>query len=526
MPTGSAVSSSSQRTGERQTGRPVRGNLSLWALLFLAFVLRIIGTWRSLNLDEIASLEYSGQPFASIFGYIVANDTHPPLYYLLLHFWRYLGSSEVWIRLPNVLLGVGVCYLSYLLALQFVSRSWALLALLLAATAPSLIFVSQLARNYTLMSLSVGLSTYCMIRLIKNPRPVHWIGYVLAAAAGIYSFYMGAYILLAQNAAFVMSLPRGWRPIRNWILAQAAVIMLFAPWIPSFLAQAGAVKVDPTSQHGLSIRTLAYLWPAVIGSVEPLSVLNLLTTYGFSIIEKLVIMALTGIAVLASARAMLNRRREFKDWGIGHYRDLVVFTTIIVGVAAVAVVLKITRNVFVAPHYFAFLSTFGCVLAVMLLSRVKLRAAYVTVGVICLLQLLKYGHTYAVQEDWRGACRFLDSNLHSDSCLVTVSYHSAPCIRYYARGDYEPRGLPFDIPGVRSRPAGLEFVQAIEPRDMAAIDAELSKHSTIYMVWSHVQRGPVDRGEKLMKRWFVGNGYEVVDTHVYPGVIVEQYDRS
>lgn len=144
-------------------------------LLLLAFILRLINLNQSFWLDEGAQMVMSQKPV--LFQWIGRiNDFHPPLYYLLMHFWLKLGRSEWFLRLPAVLSGVATVYFIYLIARKIINEKVAVLSALFLTFAPFQIYYSQEARMYSLFAL---LTTASMLFLWKksgvftslSPRP-------------------------------------------------------------------------------------------------------------------------------------------------------------------------------------------------------------------------------------------------------------------------------------------------------------------------------------------------------------------
>ena len=79
------------------------------AIIAAGAILRIIaanGTY--LNPDEALHyvLAHQENPLA-VYRASLTN-AHPPLYFLLLYLWRFLGSSELFLRLPSVIAGVAL----------------------------------------------------------------------------------------------------------------------------------------------------------------------------------------------------------------------------------------------------------------------------------------------------------------------------------------------------------------------------------------------------------------------------------
>jgi len=130
---------------------------------------------------------------------IVAKDTAPPLYYLLLFAWtRIFGSSEIAIRSLSVLLSLGTALTACLIAKhiwgslsRLEGRKTALWAGLLTLANPFLFPFAFEGRMYAILVFFVTLSFYFFI------TKKFW-GYILSAAAAIYSHHYAALALVFQ----------------------------------------------------------------------------------------------------------------------------------------------------------------------------------------------------------------------------------------------------------------------------------------------------------------------------------------
>jgi len=79
----------------------------IFLVLFLALILRLINLNQSLWLDEAVGAITVKGPFLGIFEEL-RGDFHPPLYHILMWGWvRIFGASEISLRMPSVLFGVG-----------------------------------------------------------------------------------------------------------------------------------------------------------------------------------------------------------------------------------------------------------------------------------------------------------------------------------------------------------------------------------------------------------------------------------
>jgi uncharacterized membrane protein len=141
------------------TGRRFAPLLILLLLILLGYWLRVhnldaFSFWT----DEGLTPERSGYPIAQILRNeiviqgVVTRDTHPPLYYLIIHVTRQLfGLGDFAFRYPSVLFGVLLIPLIYQLARRMGGLGLGLIVALLAAVNPLQVYYSQEARMYSLL---------------------------------------------------------------------------------------------------------------------------------------------------------------------------------------------------------------------------------------------------------------------------------------------------------------------------------------------------------------------------------------
>jgi hypothetical protein len=89
----------------------------------------------------------------------------------------------------------------------------------------------------------------------RRPPLGPWLAYVLAAAAGLYTLYYFAFLLLALNLLVLRRLWAQPRPVpqpatrrpflARWLAAQLAVLLLFLPWLPIAFRQITNPPVPP-----------------------------------------------------------------------------------------------------------------------------------------------------------------------------------------------------------------------------------------------------------------------------------------
>ncbi len=266
--------------------------LILLLILALGAVLRIVNLGAdSIWLDEAYSIQFARLPLQQLIDETASSDVHPPLYYLLLHYWiKLCGDSEAGARLLSALFSLLSILMLYALAALLFDRATGLLSALLLSLSLFHIEFAQEARMYTLLAFLSLCSLYFFLKLFTTEtRAPALTGYVVTTSLLMHTHVYGFFILLAQHL-FFCSLYFSRRDVfkqllKRWLLLQGALIVLFLPWLSVMLAQFERV------QHGFWIPrpTLNFLrltWMIYSGSTLlsflfiPLVALGLIAQYG------------------------------------------------------------------------------------------------------------------------------------------------------------------------------------------------------------------------------------------------------
>lgn len=390
----------------------------IFLILTAGFILRIINLDQSLWLDEATQLILSAKSISEIIHNRVA-DFHPPLSYLLYHFWLKLGSSEVWLRLLPVIFGVATVFAIYLLTIRMFNKRIALLSALLLSISPYHIYYSQEVRMYSLAALLATLSMYFFVNIIKGKRLTDTLAYVIATTSLLYTHYLGVFLVLSQ---FIFILICCKEKTRQFIAVTAVVTVLYIPWLPSLLKQL---------QGGSNIDVYLPGWREML-TLSPLKAIPL-TIFKFSagridfdntilyMVVALVVLSIFGYLVLKGIKRELRTNNYF-----------VIFWFFVPLILAYVVSFKIPLNqpfrlLFILPAFYILIS-----LGIDSLSRVK--GVFITlVVIISLLGLtMYYLNPRFYREDWRGAVKFLDEKSIEDQAPVVFIWPEpfAPYIWY------------------------------------------------------------------------------------------------
>lgn len=152
-----------------------------WLVIIIALAggfLRVLllGT-KGMWLDETFSVWLANQNVADMLQWIVKIDQHPPLYYLLLHFWvGFFGDSPYFARLLSALFGTATIPVIYLIGKRISGTVVGLSAAVFLALSLFNIYFAQETRMYTLLTFNASVAIYALVRLLTDPRSTKLIG--------------------------------------------------------------------------------------------------------------------------------------------------------------------------------------------------------------------------------------------------------------------------------------------------------------------------------------------------------------
>lgn len=215
----------------------------LLALILAGFALRVFRLdAQSLWYDEGVTVMVAQLPPAAAVAWTAA-DIQPPLYYLDVALWgRLAGWSEWSVRFLSAWWGTLVLPLLALVASRLARRpAAAVTVVLLAAVHPLLVYYSQEARMYAMLTALAVLAGYLTIRHADAPAARRTlVFYVLTAVAAVYTHYFAFFLLLALGVAFLLDAvwTRGeghaaswFGRVRGFLAANAVVLLCYLPWL-------------------------------------------------------------------------------------------------------------------------------------------------------------------------------------------------------------------------------------------------------------------------------------------------------
>ncbi len=251
--------------------------MKIWLtlILVLALSLRLVNLSQSFWLDEASQAMMSQKTISNIW-YQRSGDFHPPLFYVLAHYWMQINRSEAFLRLLPMSFGVISVGLIY-----FLNKKIGLMAALFLAINPYHIYYSQEFRSYSLLMM-LGL----LSMLLMQRKKYVWMAIVNSLL--LYTHYSAIFLILAQ--IFINP---------STISYLLITIILYIPWIPQFVSQLHAgVNIDallPGWRNVLSLTPIKampeILFKFMAGRVNlfprwlyAIYIIFVLTTFGISVL--------------------------------------------------------------------------------------------------------------------------------------------------------------------------------------------------------------------------------------------------
>jgi hypothetical protein len=376
--------------------------------------------WR----DEVASVVFAKATVGELLT-LVGRDrervglVNMATYYLILHFWLFIGETEARIRLLSVLAGVLAVVPVYFAARHIAGWLAGGLAAATFALLPFVIRYSQEARGYSLSMLAAGGLTWLVLVGVERRALWPWLTYGILATLGLYVHFFVALVIGAHGLWLLAT-----RQVPGWRESLMALAPMAVGVIPILLA-IGEYGGGHLWLSGVTLDQVATVFSGLLGS--PLAVL---AAFG-----------LGAVAVLA-------QRTDRRLW-------LLVATALLPIV--VTVILSMVKPL-LAPRYLVV--SLPAIAVMMGCGLVALRNQWRVVGIMALAAVMlvnvprAYGDIH--QQDWRGAARWILRDAVSGDRMIVRGFGWRP-LDYYL--DRYRAGAPLPR---QTSPAGAVKNRAID----------------------------------------------------------------
>jgi uncharacterized membrane protein len=475
---------------------------ALVAIVLLGFalrasVLRTESLWR----DETDVIRFAFEPLSSLLTRFGGAAFNGPLYHLIMGGWLSLaGSSDIGLRYFSLVFGILLIVLIYAIARTIDGERTALLAVLIAALSPILIWYSGEGKMYTFQPALLALAMLALLQALRpaNRNALWWTLFISCVIASF-----GAHILspLFLAVAGISVLAHGRVALnrhRIGLLVSAAVLLL--PFIPLLFTQferflSGVDLGHPYYPLTVMTQSLLFNWTLGLNNDAPVIISNPPPA-----LVGALRWAAVGLLLLAAISGGLGLRRRY---GVA----LLAWVAL-----PVLLVFVISQNVPVfQPRYLLWSAPAFYILAAAGVRRFGAleRPALALIATLFLLGFL--GQTiFPIRPNLRAAFGELQPRLASGDVVV----HQIPYTRF-----------SFDYYIGIQAPAGLGFQDGpYTNNDMspAELELELAPLLNAPRVWL-VEVTPEYWDKRGMVRSWMDGTFTLEDRRVYHGVSVSLY---
>ncbi|MDD5136301.1 MAG: glycosyltransferase family 39 protein [Candidatus Omnitrophica bacterium] len=492
------------------------------ALLFIGLLLRSINIDKEISGDEALIMGICSQDFNTMVGMFMKADVYPPLPYMVVHYMLKVNKAVAFIRSYFVLFGLGACLIIYLLAKEYFNITVARLALTLSVFSPISIFTSQYIRSYIDSAFWILLSCLFMLKLLKGKdRLAYWLGYVLAAAVSLYTFYLSALLIVAQAVFVTILLFRDKKRLLKWYAAFLLVGLCFLPWLPSAIHQYNNISIDnyDWSQKGFNIGPLRVgLYIRNIFSVIGFDPFFMVFRDGaashFSGMKAL----LTASGLTALFIAFIYYVRSLKKGGprlrrepAGFFYFLLLAPLLMLWIMAGAF------NILPNARYLVVLNGFFLIIAASAISEIfrAKRVLGILAGVLLIgIFASRIASAVGPEFEYKKASSFIEKNMPEGSYLICVSVRPE-LERPYASIDFA------DYIKLNDKKSAYVISSAQKLEEVKGILAK-AKKIWFYRVYGNMEVfGANNIVEELLKR----EGYSKKDTDLFKNIDITRYEK-
>ena len=388
-------------------------------LTALALGLRWACIHQSLFGDELfLYLDVHGRSLGQVFSAVHDTEKTPPLYFLLGWLLARGSDATVLVRLPSLVASAATVPLIYWVGLRTVGRRAGVVAAAWFAISPFAIFYGTEARSYALVTALVALATAALLSALEERRARWWLLYVAAATGAIYSHYIAGLVLIPQ---VVWALWTNRQSLREQVIANAAVFILFLPWLPSFIVQVRHSDAEARRLSILAPLTIQNLFDAIGRALAGNPFLGLRGVPG--LVTLVVLAAALAVGAVARLTALRGGGRRFRPT-LATRTGLLLLLALLPPILITVYSLQphtsflLARNLSVAVPYALLL--FGWLLVSV---RPPLTAVLPLVALAALLiGTVKELSPSAQRPDQLYSARFIDAHAAPNAPVVDVEY--------------------------------------------------------------------------------------------------------
>ena len=213
----------------------VQRNPLVWALplqaLLLLWNLDLLDPWG----DEWFTIAAVAEPVGHVVSEVAAN-IHPPLYFLLLHYWIQLPgilSPVASMRAMSAVWALVATAIIYMLWLRRERPQFQAKFLALWALSPCTLLLARMARSYSMQVALASVAIYSAPRWAEQPRNWKWLlAFVGSSTALLYTHYLSG-LAVAGGVCVTFLIQKRFKLVAVFVTLLA---VLYSPWVLTLIS--------------------------------------------------------------------------------------------------------------------------------------------------------------------------------------------------------------------------------------------------------------------------------------------------
>src|SRR5271165_7135755 len=205
-----------------------------------------------LNSDEALHFRLANQVSLALAYKASLTSAHPPLFIFLLYFWRALGTSELWLRLPSVIAGMVFCWMFYKWLTKIAGRLAGLIGLLFVALLPPMVLLGAEVRQYALLLAFLASALYFLDEAFAGNSAARMAAFSLCIYLGLLTHYSAFLFAAALGIYALIRILKERSPtsvVTAWAIGQLGALALAMFLYKTHLSKLGAGD-SRTPMHG------------------------------------------------------------------------------------------------------------------------------------------------------------------------------------------------------------------------------------------------------------------------------------
>ncbi len=246
----------------------------------------------------------------TIKGLALEEPQHPPLYFIMELFWvQWFGNSVAVRRSLSAIISLLVFPCLYWLCLELFKSSlvgWVAIALI--AVSPFHVLYAQEAREYSLWTVTILLSSAALLRAMRLKTKLSWGIYAATVALGLYTYLFSGLVAIGHGIyVFINENFRLSKTLTAYILASLAGFIAFVPWIFVVITNLSNVK---SSTRWMRV----YITPSILVEMWMVNINRVFLNLNYGLISKNILLYILIIILIVYSIYFLYLNAPKKVW--------------------------------------------------------------------------------------------------------------------------------------------------------------------------------------------------------------------